>query len=102
MSITPAKITEPAVGACVWASGSHVCSGKTGTFTANAMAKLRNNHRAVLVAKSPCSAICTRSNVRCPIDRSARNAVVRMPTSMNAEPNIVKRKNFVAAYTRSA
>ena len=38
-SITPARITEPAVGASVWASGSQVCSGNSGTFTANAMAK---------------------------------------------------------------
>ena len=32
---------EPAVGASVWASGSHVCSGNTGTLTANAIAKAR-------------------------------------------------------------
>ena len=51
-SITPARITEPAVGAWVWASGSHVCSGKIGTFTANATAKAKNSQRAVDVAKS--------------------------------------------------
>ncbi len=28
---------------------------------------------------------------------AARNTVAMMPTSMNAEPNIVNRKNFVAA-----
>ena len=38
-SNTPAKMTEPPVGACVCASGNQVCSGKIGTFTANAMAK---------------------------------------------------------------
>ena len=32
---TPASITEAGVGACTWASGSHVCSGTSGTFTAN-------------------------------------------------------------------
>jgi len=31
---TPASITEAGVGACTWASGSHVCSGMVGTFTA--------------------------------------------------------------------
>ena len=38
-SMTPARITEPAVGASVWASGSQVCSGNSGTLTAKAMAK---------------------------------------------------------------
>ena len=27
-----ARITEPAVGASVWASGSHVCTGNIGTL----------------------------------------------------------------------
>ena len=62
--MTPARITEPAVGAWVWASGSHVCSGKIGTFTANAMAKAKNNHRPVDAAKSAFSAMTVRSNVR--------------------------------------
>ena len=57
-SMTPARITEPAVGASVWASGSQVCSGNSGTFTAKAMAKPRNSQRAVFVAISlACSAI---------------------------------------------
>ena len=33
---------EPAVGASVWASGSHVWSGKTGTLIANARANAKN------------------------------------------------------------
>ena len=38
----------------------------------------------------------------CPTPWSfASTTVAMMPTSMNAEPNIVYRKNFVAAYTRS-
>ena len=49
-SMTPARITEPAVGASVWASGSQVCSGNSGTFTAKAMAKARKSQRAVFVA----------------------------------------------------
>ena len=52
--MTPARITEPAVGALVWASGSQVCTGNSGTFTANATAKLRKIQRAVVVA-SACS-----------------------------------------------
>ena len=50
-SITPASTTEPAVGACVWASGSHVCNGKIGTLTANAMANAKNSQRPVDAAK---------------------------------------------------
>ncbi len=38
-SITPARITEPPVGASTCASGNQVCSGKTGTLIANASAK---------------------------------------------------------------
>ena len=47
-SMTPARMTEPAVGAWVWAWGSHVCSGKIGTFTANAMANDAKSQRAVV------------------------------------------------------
>ena len=46
--MTPARITDPAVGASVWASGSQVCSGKSGTLTAKAMAKAAKSHMAVL------------------------------------------------------
>src|SRR6056297_485071 len=62
-SITPASTTEPAVGAWVWASGSQVCTGTNGTFTANAMANAKNNQRPVDAANSAPSAISTRSNV---------------------------------------
>ena len=65
-SMTPARITEPAVGAWVWASGSHVCSGKIGTLTAKATAKAKNSHRPVVAGNSACSAISTRSNVSSP------------------------------------
>ena len=96
-------MTEPPVGAWVCASGSHVCNGNIGTFTANAIANAKNNHRPVEAAKLACSAISTRSKVMRPTPLlRARTAVVMMPTNMNADPNIVYRKNFVAAYTRSA
>ena len=97
-SSTPARITDPAVGAWVWASGSQVCTGNSGTFTANAMAKAKNSQRPVASGNSARSASVTRSNVSSPTPLlRARNAVATMPTSMNAEPNIVKMKNFVAA-----
>ena len=46
-SRTPASITEPAVGASVWASGSQVCTGNSGTLTAKADGEARKSQRAV-------------------------------------------------------
>ena len=43
-SSTPARITEPAVGASTCASGSHVCSGTIGTLIANDSAERREQH----------------------------------------------------------
>ena len=82
------------------ASGNQVCSGNSGTLTANAIANAKNNQRPVEAAKSAFSAILIRSNVIRPLSAFASTAVAMMPTSMNAEPTIVYRKNFVAAYTR--
>ena len=97
---TPAKITDPPVGAWVCASGNQVCNGNKGTLTANAIAKATNNQRPVSVEKFAFSAISMMSNVSTPTSRRARTAVATMPTNMNAEPAIVYRKNFVAAKTR--
>ncbi len=43
LSSTPARITDPAVGASTWASGSQVWNGKSGTLMAKATAKARKN-----------------------------------------------------------
>ena len=64
--MTPARMTEPAVGAWVWASGSHVCNGNNGTFTAKAMAKAKNSQRPVATGKLASSANRTRSKVISP------------------------------------
>ena len=45
-STSPARITLPAVGASVCASGSHVCTGTAGSFTANAAKNARNSQSA--------------------------------------------------------
>ena len=98
-SITAARMTDPAVGACVWAWGNHVCSGKIGTFTANAMANEANSQRAVVVAKS---AFCGELD-EIEGEHGRRSAARtgrpwhRMPTSMKAEPVMVNRKNLRAA-----
>src|SRR5689334_2402056 len=53
-SSTPANTTDPAVGACVCASGSHVWNGKSGILTAKPTANARNNHFEVEYAIEPC------------------------------------------------
>src|ERR1051326_7021949 len=41
---TPARMTEPAVGASTWASGSQVCTGHIGTLTANEAKNASHSH----------------------------------------------------------
>src|SRR6202158_4780578 len=43
---TPARMTEPAVGASTWASGSHVWNGNIGTLIAKATKNPRNSRMA--------------------------------------------------------
>src|SRR5260221_1193626 len=53
---TPAKITEPAVGASLWASGSQEFNGHKGTLMQNAKANARNSQNSVpgeIVIKQP-------------------------------------------------
>ena len=98
LSRTPARSIEPAVGASVWASGSQVWNGKTGVFTMKAMAKPRNSHAAPVLRDG--AAVDHLEQVEAglpPSPAPARMASVTIDTSMKAEPNIVKRKNLVAA-----
>src|SRR6187402_2473254 len=44
LSNTPARMTEPAVGAWTCASGSQVWNGHIGILTANEAKKARNSH----------------------------------------------------------
>ena len=46
--ITPASTTEPAVGASVWASGSQVWNGTSGSLIANAAMNPRNSSVSVV------------------------------------------------------
>ena len=85
-----ARSTDPAVGAFLWASGNQVWSGKSGAFTAKAMAKPANSHRPVLWAKSDSVAIVTRSNVSGPpVCCWNSTAVATIDTSMKMEPMLV-------------
>jgi hypothetical protein len=47
LSSTPARITEPAVGASTCASGSQVWNGHIGTLIAKASAQARNSQNCV-------------------------------------------------------
>ena len=85
----PARITDPPVGASVWASGSQVCTGKIGHLMAKEAAKARNSQRAVASATDWPSARLTRSKVRVPVAFWLRKTRARIPTSMRAEPSIV-------------
>ena len=64
--MTAARITEPAVGAFVCASGSQVCTGNSGTLIANAIAKARNSHLPADCEMAGFSAIATTSKVNGP------------------------------------
>src|SRR5580704_6995992 len=46
-SRTLARITEPAVGASTWASGSQVWNGHIGTFTAKPRKKAQKTHHCI-------------------------------------------------------
>jgi hypothetical protein len=89
-SITAARITEPCVGACVWASGSHVWNGNIGTL----MPKPRNMppkmRKAVVEARPDAAAGSSVIwNVCAPSGVSDRKYSARKAMSMNAEPNAV-------------
>src|SRR6478735_3247305 len=98
---TPANSTLPAVGASTCASGNHVCSGKTGTFTM----------KPTLIAKN--RATCTRWSNGCTVSQCASAGIdvgtasppdeatstnATSPTSVTRLPTNVYKKNFTAAY----
>src|SRR5579862_6415329 len=58
-SSTLARITDPAVGASVCASGSHVWNGNIGTFTAKPTKNAQKTHHWMLLA----SGVAIRSEI---------------------------------------
>src|SRR5580693_224405 len=58
-SKTPARITDPAVGASTCASGSHVWNGNIGTLMANAKKNAQKSHFCKCTEKSECGAAKT-------------------------------------------
>src|SRR6185295_878583 len=93
---TPARITEPAVGACTCASGSQVWNGNIGTL----MAKPRKKARKHQNCSSPGIAIVyhlVTSKVAPPGSVDEWKYRARMATSITTEPTSVYRKNLIAA-----
>jgi len=97
LSNTPANIALPAVGASVWASGSHVCRGNRGTFMANARAKAKKTQHCTPKGRpAAAAAISSGENPPALVARYMR------ATSQSRLPAKVKIMNLFAAYLRSA
>ena len=88
---TAAKITEPTVGACVWASGNHVWNGNIGTL----MPKPMNMPRKMSTCEdnaTPWSAVgSARMSKVCGF---ARKNMAKKLRIISAEPKSVNRKNL--------
>ena len=93
-----ASSTEPTVGASVCASGSQVWNGNIGTL----IAKPRNSPPKIsscvpCTMPSPCRRVSVTMSKVCTFDRKKS---ARKLSSISAEPNSVKRKNLIDAYSR--
>jgi hypothetical protein len=91
-----ARITEPTVGASVWASGSQVWNGNIGTLMAKPMNRPAKISDAVAVGSWAAATVWRRaimSNVCPPLKYRARKLRI-----ISADPNRVNRKNLIAAY----
>ncbi len=77
-----ARITEPAVGASTWASGSQVCTGHIGSFTANE-AKKASHAQVCRPRGKPCLSSVGMSVV------PASQYIAMMASSISTEPSSV-------------
>src|SRR4029077_10093393 len=90
---TPDRVTDPAVGASVCASGSHVWNGNIGTLIANAKKNAQNKRTCVYVSNCAAEASSVGiSNVPPP----ALKYSARIPSSMITDPTNVYKKNLIA------
>src|SRR5215470_16701968 len=104
---TAARMTEPAVGASVCASGSQVWNGNIGTLMAKAKKKPQKSQPLRDSEKNgEYCGFCTvasrvgMSNVCTPVALAELKYKARMASSMITEPASVYRKNLMAAYNR--
>ena len=91
---TAARITEPTVGASVWASGSQVWNGNMGTFTPNPRNMPPNTHTCDDLAMPAAASGRSRMSK---VLASARKYRAKKLTSISAEPNRVNKKNLMEA-----
>ena len=94
-SSTPASVTEPTVGDSVCASGSHVCSGQSGLFTANASPSSTNAVSSTPRDRFDPADSATMSPV------PAFTTISTTPTRSRTEPASVYSTNFIDACRRS-
>src|SRR5260221_12808715 len=83
----PARITEPAVGASTWASGSQVCTGHIGNLTA----KEAKNANQAQVCKLRGTAVCIRVGMSV-VPAFQYSAMIA--GSIKTEPSGVQRTNL--------
>ena len=99
-------MTLPAVGACTCASGSQVCSGKSGTLIAKPANNATNTHHckagSIGCACNPATSSGMENVIR-PDSRSEfHHTMVSRPRNVSTLPASVYRKNFIAALRRSS
>ena len=98
-------MTLTAVGASVWASGSQVWNGHTGSFMAKAATKNQNTTLIGMMALAAFTPFSESSTIlKVPTLEPAigvRNTAT-MATSMKALPAMVKMRNFIAEYSFAA
>ena len=75
-------MTEPAVGASTCASGSQVCTGHIGIFTANEAKNANHSHGCISRGKSWCSSVGMSVVPAC-------QYIAMMASSISTEPSSV-------------
>ena len=78
----------------MWASGSQVWTGHTGSFTAKAMNSRLNIDTAGIRSFAPSTAAGSSTMLNVPTEKYSAS----MPTNMNALPRKVNTRNFIAEY----
>src|SRR4029450_6848480 len=99
-----ARITEPAVGASTWASGSQVWNGNIGPLMAKARKNARNAPTWRAGAKPPAGSAANRRSAsksnapfQDPVAAWWANAGARGGASISSEPTRVYRTNLIVA-----
>ena len=88
------------MGASVWASGSQVCNGQVGSFTAKATKKSQKSQASgSSVAAETSTAPGPKSSMMLKVPTSGVRNTATMATSMKALPRMVKIRNFIAEYS---